>query len=29
MLAEEGREVAAALLPLEPSTAQVIHNKSQ
>ncbi|KAF9937435.1 hypothetical protein BGZ67_001273 [Mortierella alpina] len=26
MLAEEGREVAAALLPLEPSTAHTIHN---
>ncbi|KAF8978345.1 hypothetical protein BGZ46_006581 [Entomortierella lignicola] len=25
MLAEEGREVAAALLPLEPSTVQIIH----
>ncbi|KAF8933885.1 hypothetical protein BGZ58_006073, partial [Dissophora ornata] len=25
MLAEEGREVAAALLPLEPATVQVIH----
>ncbi|KAF9903757.1 hypothetical protein EC991_003405 [Linnemannia zychae] len=29
MLAEEGREVAAALLPLEPSTAQVIGNNRQ
>ncbi|KAF9134053.1 hypothetical protein BGW39_008272 [Mortierella sp. 14UC] len=29
MLAEEGREVAAALLPLEPSTAQVIRNNRQ
>ncbi|KAG0218039.1 hypothetical protein BGX33_008732 [Mortierella sp. NVP41] len=29
MLAEEGREVAAALLPLEPSTAQIIRNNRQ
>ncbi|KAF9191130.1 hypothetical protein BGZ51_007711 [Haplosporangium sp. Z 767] len=29
MLAEEGREVAAALLPLEPSTVQVINSKHQ
>ncbi|KAF9143393.1 hypothetical protein BGX30_000547 [Mortierella sp. GBA39] len=29
MLAEEGREVAAALLPLEPSTAHVIRNNRQ
>ncbi|KAK3823695.1 MAG: NADH dehydrogenase 1 alpha subcomplex assembly factor 3 [Linnemannia elongata] len=29
MLAEEGREVAAALLPLEPSTVQVIRNNRQ
>ncbi|KAG0277481.1 hypothetical protein BGZ95_005879 [Linnemannia exigua] len=29
MLAEEGREVAAALLPLEPSTVQVISNNRQ
>ncbi|KAG0353278.1 hypothetical protein BGZ54_002307 [Gamsiella multidivaricata] len=28
MLAEEGREVAAALLPLEPSTVQTIHNSN-
>ncbi|KAF9920492.1 hypothetical protein FBU30_009682 [Linnemannia zychae] len=29
MLAEEGREVAAALLPLEPSTVQIISNHRQ
>ncbi|KAF9988355.1 hypothetical protein BGZ65_006804 [Modicella reniformis] len=29
MLAEEGREVAAALLPLEPSTVQVVHGNQQ
>ncbi|KAF9102557.1 hypothetical protein BGX27_010962 [Mortierella sp. AM989] len=29
MLAEEGREVAAALLPLEPSTAQIVHGNQQ
>ncbi|KAF9166831.1 hypothetical protein BGX20_000092 [Mortierella sp. AD010] len=27
MLAEEGREVAAALLPLEPSTVHIVHGK--
>ncbi|KAG0254625.1 hypothetical protein BG011_005623 [Mortierella polycephala] len=29
MLAEEGREVAAALLPLEPATVQVVNSKHQ
>ncbi|KAG0207448.1 hypothetical protein BGX28_001329 [Mortierella sp. GBA30] len=29
MLAEEGREVAAALLPLEPSTVHTVHNNRQ
>ncbi|KAG0228655.1 NADH dehydrogenase 1 alpha subcomplex assembly factor 3 [Mortierella sp. GBAus27b] len=29
MLAEEGRDVAAALLPLEPSTVQTIHGNQQ
>ncbi|KAF9438271.1 hypothetical protein BGZ76_008912 [Entomortierella beljakovae] len=28
MLAEEGREVAAALLPLEPSTSQIVHGNA-